>query len=298
MYFGFDLSRLPKITNIYSVRRRTVWQIVDPDTLLILVSEGSCRITMDNSEYLLNEGSLFFVPAKHLYIRRPVGQEFCTLSYMHLSFPSEISLLDKIAARELFSGRRGSDSGAEHLYAVSALTELGENSGKAHSLFEEAVRASLKNDIDSATLESLSVMKLLLIAASATAESLNVPYGRDSASPDHTHKLGEAVSYIRLHVKERITLDDLCGVCNFSKQHLTRVFTAEFGRTPNAYVLEYRINCAKELFFKNPYSSVREVADEMGFEDQHYFTRLFKRVAGMTPSAYKRHLITFDPSKQ
>lgn len=297
MYFGFDLSRLPKITNIYSVRRRTVWQIVDPDTLLIYVSEGCCRITMDNAEYFLREGSLFFVPAKHLYIRHPVGQAFCTLNYIHLRFPTDISRLDTNSVRALFSSRHGADSDAEHTYAAAPLTELGERSDEAYSLFEEAVGASLKNDIDSATRAALSVMRLLLIAASVTAESLNIPYGR-AASPDQTHKLGEVVSYIRLHVKERITLDDLCGVCNFSKQHLTRLFTAEFGKTPTAYILEYRINCAKELFFTNPYISVREVADEMGFEDQHYFSRLFKKVAGITPSAYKRHLITFDPSKQ
>ena len=36
----------------------------------------------------------------------------------------------------------------------------------------------------------------------------------------------------------------------------------------------------------------------MGFVDQHYFTRLFVKLTGSTPSEYKRHLITFDPSKQ
>ena len=43
MYFGFDLSRLPKITNIYSVRRRTVWQIVDPDRDPKRKPQGICR---------------------------------------------------------------------------------------------------------------------------------------------------------------------------------------------------------------------------------------------------------------
>ena len=46
------------------------------------------------------------------------------------------------------------------------------------------------------------------------------------------------------------------------------------------------------------YNRLKEVADEMGFEDQHYFSRLFTKVTGVTPSAYRKHLLTFDPSKQ
>ena len=68
--------------------------------------------------------------------------------------------------------------------------------------------------------------------------------------------------------------------------------------TPKAYILSYRINCAKELFYREPNLSVKEVAYEMGFEDQHYFSRLFTRVTGQSPTAYKDHLKNFDPSKQ
>ena len=40
MYYEIDLSRLPELVNIYSVRRRTVWQIVDPHSLVIFIADG------------------------------------------------------------------------------------------------------------------------------------------------------------------------------------------------------------------------------------------------------------------
>ena len=307
MYYEFDLSGLPEVTSIYTVRRRTVWQIVDPDSLLIFAAEGRCRITLDNIEYTLEEGVLIFVPAGHFYIRRPVGDEFCTMYYAHIRLCGGVKPLDTSEAREHLAARlqkrsralteEGRRESPSHIYMLRELTPLPDRQDEILSLYNEAMAANLRNQPDSPTLESMLISRLLLIAASAAADELAVG-DTQLPLPDTNRKLDKVFSYIRLHAKESVSLDDLCAVCNFSKQHLIRVFSAEFGMTPKAYILAYRVNRAKEMFYRNPHLSVKEVADEMGFADQHYFTRLFVKIAGMTPSAYKRHLLTFDPSKQ
>lgn len=306
MYYEIDLSRLPELVNIYSVRRRTVWQIVDPDSLLIFIADGRCQITTDNRDYLLRKGDMFFIPAKHHYIRRPVGNEFCTLYYAHIKL-GEVGQLDYMSARDMLEARRrahidrvislaGQDE-RPHRYIIKDLTHPAPASDELPGLYEAAIESRLKNHLDGQTLESTLAIRMLLLAANDTVSELD----RDAPelpTPDPNLKLHKVLSYIRLHAKENIPLDDLCQVCNFSKQHLIRVFRSEFGKTPKAYFLEYRVNIAKELFYRNPHLSVKEVADEMGFVDQHYFTRLFVKLTGSTPSEYKRHLITFDPSKQ
>jgi AraC-like DNA-binding protein len=308
MFYKLDFSNLPDITSIYSVKRRTVWKIVDTDTLLIYVSEGCCTITSENRSHTLKAGSLFIVPSKQYYIRRPIGDEFCTLYYAHIRFQKDPVLLDYNEACEFIASRRkertrmmfGNPREAEisHTYVLSEHTELSSSAAEITELYNKAISESLVNHAESPTLISLFILKLLLIAASHVSDVLGESDLNDISPPDTYRKLRKVISYIRLHVKEDISLDDLCFVCNFSKQHLIRVFREEFGTTPKAYILEYRINRAKELFYRNPHLSVKEVADEMGFSDQHYFTRLFTKVAGLTPSAYKKHLLTFDPSKQ
>ncbi|MBQ8508627.1 MAG: helix-turn-helix transcriptional regulator [Clostridia bacterium] len=310
MYYEFDVSRLPEITDIYSVRRRTVWQIVDSDTLLILAVEGRCRITMDNCDYILNPGSVFIVPARHHYVRRPIDMEMCTLRYVHIRLSEPPAPLEDDEARRKIAARRHAlphrakygDEPPEslHSYITEPLIDLAERAAEFDAIWEEAMTAHLKNHADCATVGAIAAIRLLLILADRTAKQLPADAVLPTGSlPDTNYrKLRRVIAYIRLHSKETITLDDLCRVCNFTKQHLIRIFRAEFGKTPKAFILEYKINCAKELFFRNPHLTVKEVADEMGFEDQHYFSRLFTKITGVTPTDYKNHLITFNPDKQ
>ena len=303
MYLKIDLKQLADVSSVYMVKRRTVWQIVDHYTLLIFVYEGHCEIEMDGEEYLLAPGSLFIVPAGHHYLRRPVNGEMCTLYYMHIdtrgnSEPLDDALaLDEIEKRRQEHSKEASDGEqtARHDYCAHIHTDLSTRLEYVKGLYEEAIATALKDHVESRTKLSLIAAELLISAAeSAIREST----GRPVASTAPAKKLRKVFAYIKLHSKENITLEELCTICNFSRQHLIRVFRTEFGMTPKAYILSYRINCAKELFYREPNLSVKEVAYEMGFEDQHYFSRLFTRVTGQSPTAYKDHLKNFDPSKQ
>ena len=90
MYYGFELSKLPKITNFYCITRNTVWQITEKSHILIFVSSGSCEIIYDNKCHTLNTGDCFFVPANHSYTRRPQNHDKCTMTYIHFELDSNI----------------------------------------------------------------------------------------------------------------------------------------------------------------------------------------------------------------
>jgi len=311
MVHELNLSYLPDVTGIYSVRRRTVWQIVDPDTLLIFAAEGRCRVTLDRGEYILSEGCMMLIPAGQQYVRRPIGDEMCTLYYAHLRLHDAPVLYERAEAAAVLHARRQRQVRAQlygeeddilppdppHTCFIAPLSDLTAKKDEILALWNEGIAAAASNHADSRTHTSVAMLRVLL-AASLRDGDIELP--ADELPPiDEPHrKLRRVISYIRLHAKETIQLDDLCAICNFSKQHLIRVFREEFGKTPKAYILEHKVNVAKEIIFRDPYLTVKEVADEMGFEDQHYFSRLFTKVTGITPSAYRRHLLTFDPTKQ
>ena len=311
MVHEISLAHLPDVTGIYSVRRRTVWQIVDPDTLLIFAAEGRCRITLDRDEYILSEGSMMLIPAGHQYVRRPFGDEMCTLYYAHMRLHDAPIPMERIEAASVLHARRQRQVHAQlygekdasfppdppHTCFIAPLSDLSAKKDEILTLWHEGIAAASSNHADSMTLTSVAMLRVLLLASLRDGD-IELPAEELPPIDEPHRKLRRVVTYIRLHAKEAIKLDDLCAVCNFSKQHLIRVFREEFGKTPKAYILEYKINVAKEIIFRDPYLSVKMVADEMGFEDQHYFSRLFTKVTGVTPTAYKQHLLTFDPSKQ
>lgn len=303
MYIRINLGRLVDVTSVYMVKRRTVWQIVDHDTLLIFCSDGHCRITMDGEEYLLSPGSLIIIPAGHHYLRQPIGNEMCSLYYFHIHFRDDTELCDDATAAEAMALQKQShaetalrgEAQSGHEYYLRIMTDLSLMIDEVLGIYDEAIKTAVRDHAESPTKLSLLAARLLMQAAEAALRE-NTELMTRPVSPNK--KLRKVFAYIRLHSKENITLDDLCAVSNFSRQHLIRVFRTELGMTPKAYILTYRINCAKELFFRDRTLSVKEVAYELGFEDQHYFTRLFSKVTGQTPSAYRDHLINFDPDKQ
>lgn len=315
-YLSYDFSVLPEVIDLYRVRRRTVWQIVDHDLLMILVTEGSCRITMDHEDYTLTEGTLFLVPPGHHYVRRPVGNTMCTMYYAHLRLHTDaandhaetaddaeaFSAMEEQKRCHARSAIPGTDAGEERIFPcrfyIPVCSDCGADGEQFRQRFEEAIAVRIRNRAESGIQTAYLLTQLLMTAAVKALEAVPAKEEPEDGMPVPSRKLQKVMAYIRLHSKENITLEELCNVSNFSRQHLIRIFRREFGMTPKAYVSLYRVNCAKELLFRDRTLTVKEVAEEMGFEDQHYFSRLFVRVTGQTPSAYRLHLQTFDEKKQ
>lgn len=94
--------------------------------------------------------------------------------------------------------------------------------------------------------------------------------------------------YIREHLTERITIDDLSRKANMSKATLFRIFKDEYGITPMELVIRERLRKAKEMLSAN--MSIKEVCYACGFTDVNYFSRLFKARENMTPGNYQRKI--------
>ena len=80
-----------------------------------------------------------------------------------------------------------------------------------------------------------------------------------------------------------------------SKQHLIRCFKNYLHTTPTQYILEFKIAKAKEFLFNQQDLSIKEIANELGIDDQHYFSRMFKKLCGETPSEYKYRVHHYVP---
>lgn len=84
-----------------------------------------------------------------------------------------------------------------------------------------------------------------------------------------------------------ITLDELADEVHLSKHHFVRRYRALTGTTPLARFNQLRIHRACQLLDGTPHR-VSRIADQLGFDDPYYFSRLFRRVVGLSPSEYRR----------
>ena len=109
--------------------------------------------------------------------------------------------------------------------------------------------------------------------------------------PSHRAQLMECGAFIRGHLDMPLTLQSLARRAGFSPSHFHRIFTAFFGKTLHAYILDCRIAAAKAVLQTDGCELV-ELAAACGFSSQSHFSAQFKKTTGQTPSQYRRQMLS------
>lgn len=102
----------------------------------------------------------------------------------------------------------------------------------------------------------------------------------------HKDVIFQAVNYIRRHYASHLSLDEVARHVHLNASYLSRVFKEEMGMNFVSYVNNLRVETAKRLLLDSTVPLL-EVAGMVGFEEQSYFTKVFKRVTGITPGRYR-----------
>ena len=96
-----------------------------------------------------------------------------------------------------------------------------------------------------------------------------------------------SIRYMRENLSRPITLEDCARSAGWSEAHFSLIFRRQTSLAPIRYLTRLKIHRACELL-KTTDLSIQEVAREIGFEDQFYFSRLFHRHLRMAPTSYRR----------
>lgn len=102
-----------------------------------------------------------------------------------------------------------------------------------------------------------------------------------------SRQVKDILYYISQHYGEEITLDQIAQVVELSRTYVCGLFKKEMGINLTNYIMNYRIDKAKELF-RNTNLRSYEVAEKVGFYDESYFSRTFKKLTGESPNSYKK----------
>lgn len=95
--------------------------------------------------------------------------------------------------------------------------------------------------------------------------------------------------YIHNHIGVKVTLGDIGEATYFSPVYCDYVFKRETGTSIINYLLVERIKEAQQLMFEGSLS-LRAISERVGFNDYNYFSRMFKKLSGYTPTQYKKNL--------
>lgn len=153
-----------------------------------------------------------------------------------------------------------------------------------------AIALALKNGTsdDKLYIDTLAQMMAVQLARyhSVRSRSSHVPTAKEVPG----WKMRRLIEFIDEHLDGDLTLEAMAGELQISALYLPRVFKAAVGQPPHRYVVERRIERAKDLL-RNTDTPIADVALSAGFSSQSHLSNWFLRLLGVTPAAYRRQNI-------
>ena len=161
---------------------------------------------------------------------------------------------------------------------------------EAHDLLIRQIGLSLKSDLEAGCPtgklfgESAAIM---LAARLLQQHSVRVPKQICDDRGLSSYSLRMVLAHIQTHLTQELSIVDLAQIAGMSPYYFLRMFKRSMQLTPRQYIIQQRIERAKDLL-KSPELSIAEVSLRCGFSNQSHFTNVFHRVTNTTPRAYRR----------
>jgi AraC family transcriptional regulator of arabinose operon len=157
------------------------------------------------------------------------------------------------------------------------------NNEEVTALIYKLVRIGFGTSQNKDILADFAVKELLLRLMQL--QSLHETESRVAALATSS-RFAHTLHYIKQHIAEKISVDELSAQAYMSKPNFYRAFKQEFGLSPIDYIIKERMRLAKRCL-KNPALSITEICFKVGFGNLGYFTRTFRQLEGMTPTEYR-----------
>lgn len=113
-------------------------------------------------------------------------------------------------------------------------------------------------------------------------------YSPDRVASRADTLLQRARDYIHAHLTDELNLAQISAQVNLSKYHFLRLFRQQFGITPHQYIINCRVNRARDALEQG--AALDDVVFHYGFTDLSHLNRRFKPIYGMTPRQYQQRL--------
>ncbi|MFN6568862.1 AraC family transcriptional regulator [Dendronalium sp. ChiSLP03b] len=158
----------------------------------------------------------------------------------------------------------------------------------------QQVGLALKSELESDSMgsriyiESLTTTLCIHLLKHYSVSSEKIfPYSRDKGLS--RLKLRQVISYIHENLEKDLSLGEISEKVGISMYHFSRLFKQSTGFTPHQYVMNSRIERAKNLLTRTE-KTIEQISEQVGFQSQSHFTNVFRKLIGATPKVYREKI--------
>lgn len=132
------------------------------------------------------------------------------------------------------------------------------------------------------------LIQILLLMIRSISEPLDIQKGYNFETYSRNYAVKRIITYLNENYENKISLDQIAHNMYLSPVYISKIFKEETGDSPINYLINIRLEKAKDILSKGECGSIKEVANRVGYEDVYHFSKLFKKHFGLTPSDYKK----------
>lgn len=247
---------------------------------ILKVVKGSYTVELNLEEYVLKAGDICFINSGELH--QIEGKERDTIHNVLIFNPHILEFVYEDEVQEGFI--------EPFLAHVSSLPRIvgaeDELYGRISGLFDQAVGLALEEKSGWYFKVKLLLMEMLY-EAGRSGRMVSLSSIQSASEKERIDRYKRIISYMEEHFAEKVSLEQLAGEAQCNPQYLCHFFKEIAGVSPIQYLINYRIEQAREMLADTT-KTVLEVSLDCGFENVSYFIRQFKKATGGTPREFRR----------
>ena len=247
---------------------------------MVYIDKGSVMIKTENKETVLNQGEVIFHKPNEFHAIRAYESE---PDFFVISFVSQSPTMS------FFEGYRKKLDKNLHPFISSIIKEaesafvIPKNDTNLKKLCKKADAPIGSEQLIKIYLEQLLIQ--LIRKSSAKMEFAVFP----SKESLETHLITEIKDFVEENLEKRFKISDICQYTGYSKSFLCKIFKDQTGVTILEYITKRRIKRARQMI-REKGMNFAQISDRLAFDNPQYFSRVFKRVTGITPTEFKETL--------
>ncbi len=222
------------------------------------ITKGECEMTIRGKTYHASAGQWFFIPA---------GVEHSYTNYHDKVFEKYWIHFD-LSPADIFKNSLD--------FFVNA-----DNNTEIKRLFKRYDKIKNSNTLSERVEIKSIILKLISIYMSLSEKE--TMFVRSQS----TETLSDILSYIKDNASKTITNAELSKIAHMHPNHFIRYFKKETGKTPQTYIMTYKMNVAMGLI-ETTKMPITEIAQSIGFVDSAHFSKAFKQFSSFSPSQYRK----------
>ena len=279
-----SLLHLQEVGSLTAIKPHTSKREKLQSYLCFMVEDGEGELVYEGKKYDLKTGDVVFIDCRKAYSHSTglnPNTELWSLRWCHFYGPSMPAIYAKYCERGGLPVIRGADIGRGDGMVRRADAPRGADVSQYSTIISDIYTLASSSDYirDMRINGKLTDLLTLLMESSWHREAhTNAPKKME---------ISQVKSFLDEHYKEKLSLESVASHFFIDKHYLARLFKEQYGVTLVTYLQQVRITHAKRML-RFTDKSIEEIGLECGIGELNYFSRVFKKLEGVSPSEFRR----------